>query len=58
MNTVALVYLHGLNSSPQSTKAQALLAHLRALPDPPRCIVPQLPEHPAQAIARVESVLA
>jgi predicted esterase YcpF (UPF0227 family) len=53
-----LVYLHGLNSSPQSTKAQALLAHLARLPDPPRCTVPQLPEHPAQAIARVETLLA
>ena len=50
-----IIYLHGLNSSPLSSKA-VLLAEYCAQRDI-ACIVPQLHHRPAQAIAQIESLL-
>lgn len=52
MNPVVL-YLHGLNSAPQSVKGQLVARALAALPRPPRFHMPQLPDRPLQAIAMV-----
>jgi predicted esterase YcpF (UPF0227 family) len=53
--TRRLIYLHGFNSSPQSTKARQMVARVAALPALSRpCIdVPALPPHPERAIADV-----
>jgi predicted esterase YcpF (UPF0227 family) len=50
-----MVYLHGLNSSPQSVKARRLGEAIIALPVAvrPRYHVPVLPQRPAQAIREV-----
>jgi predicted esterase YcpF (UPF0227 family) len=55
MTAPKLIYLHGFNSSPQSVKAQELMARVAALPAPirPALHVPSLPHRPAQAMAMV-----
>ena len=50
-----LLYLHGFNSAPQSTKAQQMIARVAALPAAirPRIDVPALPPRPALAMELV-----
>ena len=50
-----LIYLHGLNSAPQSTKATTLRAYVDALPEAtrPSLLIPALPHRPAEAMAMV-----
>ena len=48
-----IVYLHGLNSSPASVKAQKIVAYAAKLADPPRLHVPALPTWPSDAIGGV-----
>lgn len=54
-----LIYLHGLNSAPQSTKAQHLKARVDALPaaERPQLHIPALPHRPSEAIALVMRVI-
>ena len=54
-----LIYLHGFNSSPQSTKARQMVDRVAALPDEsrPRIDVPALPPRPEQAIAAVGALI-
>ena len=54
-----LIYLHGFNSSPQSEKAQQLMARVAALPAAirPALYVPELPHRPAQAMALVTRLI-
>ena len=54
-----LIYLHGFNSSPQSEKAQQLMARVAALPAAirPALHVPELPHRPAQAMALVTRLI-
>lgn len=47
--TVEIIYLHGFNSSPRSSKALRLGAALASLANPPRYHVPELPHRPAAA---------
>src|SRR5262249_25126768 len=49
-----LIYLHGFNSSPQSTKARQLQVRLRAMGRVADYRCPALPDRPAQAIALLE----
>jgi hypothetical protein len=49
-----LIYLHGFNSSPQSTKAHQLQARLEAIGRGSEFSCPALPDRPAQAIALLE----
>jgi uncharacterized protein len=49
-----LIYLHGFNSSPQSTKARQLGARLQAMGRAGQYACPALPDRPAQAIALLE----
>jgi predicted esterase YcpF (UPF0227 family) len=49
-----LIYLHGFNSSPQSTKARQLEVRLQAMGRGEDYACPALPDRPAQAIALVE----
>jgi uncharacterized protein len=53
-----IVYVHGFNSSPSSTKARQLHARLSALGRAAEYACPALPNRPAQAIAELEDVLA
>jgi predicted esterase YcpF (UPF0227 family) len=53
-----IVYLHGFNGGPQSTKAQVLRRYLEARGLGARFACPQLPHHPDAAIALVESEIA
>jgi hypothetical protein len=55
---LAIVYLHGFNSGPQSTKAQVLKRALEERGLGRRFACPQLPHHPDEAIALVEGELA
>jgi hypothetical protein len=59
MTTLKLIYLHGFNSSPQSAKAQELMARVAELPaaDRPLLLVPELPHRPAQAMALVTRLI-
>ena len=54
-----LIYLHGFNSAPQSTKAQQLRAQIDALPAStrPTLHIPALPHPPAEAIALVTTLI-
>jgi hypothetical protein len=49
-----LIYLHGFNSSPQSTKARQLQARLESMDRGGEYACPALPDRPAQAIALLE----
>ncbi len=53
-----IVYIHGLNSSSQSFKARLLGERLAALGRRSEYACPDLPHRPAQAIARLEALLA
>ena len=59
MPAPTLIYLHGFNSSPQSDKAQELMARVAALPAQIRPVlhVPELPHRPAQAMALVTRLI-
>ncbi|MDP2229176.1 MAG: YqiA/YcfP family alpha/beta fold hydrolase [Moraxellaceae bacterium] len=50
-----LIYIHGFNSSPQSLKAQQLLAFVQACRPDIRVQVPALPMNPEAALALLES---
>ena len=54
-----LIYLHGLNSAPRSTKAQQLKARVDAIPaaDRPKLHIPALPHRPQAAIALVTELI-
>ncbi|MEO8134214.1 MAG: YqiA/YcfP family alpha/beta fold hydrolase [Betaproteobacteria bacterium] len=54
-----LIYLHGFNSSPQSTKAQELIARVAGLPFAvrPMLHVPALPHRPAHAMTLVTKLI-
>ena len=54
-----LIYLHGLNSAPQSTKATTLKAHVEALPQAirPLLLIPALPHRPAEAMTMVRHMI-
>jgi predicted esterase YcpF (UPF0227 family) len=49
-----IIYVHGFNSSPASTKSRQLLARLAALGRAAEFSCPALPDRPAQAIALLE----
>jgi predicted esterase YcpF (UPF0227 family) len=53
-----ILYVHGFNSSPASTKARQLQAHLQALGRGGGFACPALPDRPARAIATLESEMA
>jgi len=54
----AILYLHGLNSSPRSTKASQLTRALQRIGASDRLRVPTLHHHPRQAIAQAEAAIA
>lgn len=54
---MALVYLHGFNSSPRSHKASLLAERLRRLGRASALRVPDLSPEPPVAVARVDAVL-
>lgn len=54
---MALIYLHGFNSSPRSHKASLLLQHLQRLGRESALSVPQLPPDPRIAVARVDALV-
>ncbi len=49
-----IIYVHGFNSSPASTKARQLGAHLAAMGMAARFRCPTLPDRPAAAVALLE----
>jgi predicted esterase YcpF (UPF0227 family) len=53
-----IIYLHGFNSSPQSTKAQCLRSHLEERGRIAEFACPQLPQEPDQAVSVVEAEIA
>ncbi|MEN2506392.1 YqiA/YcfP family alpha/beta fold hydrolase [Stutzerimonas stutzeri] len=53
----AIVYMHGLNSSPLSQKASQLTAALERIGSIDRLRVPALHHHPRQAIAQLEAAI-
>lgn len=53
-----ILYLHGFTSGPQSHKAQALGARMAARGLGDRCLCPQLPAAPAEAIRLAENLVA
>jgi hypothetical protein len=50
-----IIYLHGLNSSPLSSKAILLAEYCAA--HGIDCAVPQLRHRPSQAVAQIKSIL-
>lgn len=54
----AILYMHGLNSSPLSQKASQLTAALERIGMSARLRVPALHHHPRQAIAQLEAAIA
>ncbi|MDC6657795.1 esterase YqiA, partial [Leclercia adecarboxylata] len=54
----AILYIHGLNSSPVSQKASQLSAALEKLGLADRLRVPALHHHPRQALIQLEACLA
>lgn len=55
--TTAILYIHGLNSSPASTKASQLTAAMTTLGLQAQLRVPALHHHPRQAIAQLEALI-
>ena len=55
MSAVAIVYLHGFNSAPQTVKGGMLARAAAALADPPRLHLPQLDHRPTRAIRNVRA---
>ena len=53
-----LIYVHGFNSSPASTKARQLQARLEAVGRGGDFACPALPDRPAQAVALLEREMA
>lgn len=53
-----LIYIHGFNSSPASSKAQLLKARLEALGRGAEFAAPALPHSPAQAAALLDALAA
>lgn len=53
----AILYIHGLNSSPQSIKARQLAADLARRHPGAACAIPALPNDPAAAIALLERAI-
>ena len=53
-----IIYLHGLNSSPQSTKARQLRQFLESLRKGGEFACPQLPDRPNAAVAVIETEMA
>jgi uncharacterized protein len=53
-----LIYIHGFNSSPASSKAQALKSRLEALGRGAEFAAPALPHGPAQAAALLDALAA
>ena len=53
-----IVYLHGFNSSPASSKALQLAEHMARIGRPAEYLCPCLPNSPREAVARVEAELA
>jgi predicted esterase YcpF (UPF0227 family) len=53
-----IIYLHGFNSSPQSSKAQYLKIHLEERGRRAEFACPQLPHEPDRAVAAVEAEIA
>ncbi len=53
-----IIYIHGFNSSPQSTKARQLKAKLESLGRRDEYWCPALPDRPARAMAMLEAELA
>jgi len=56
--TNSILYIHGLNSSPASTKASQLTAAMTARGLQAQLRVPALHHHPRQAIAQLEALIA
>ena len=53
-----LLYVHGFNSSPASTKARQLQIRMEALGRGAEFACPALPDRPAQAIELIEALIA
>ncbi|KAB0547690.1 esterase [Pseudomonas argentinensis] len=56
--TNSILYIHGLNSSPASTKASQLSAAMTSWGLQAQLRVPALHHHPRQAIAQLEALIA
>ena len=54
----SILYIHGLNSSPASRKAQQLLAAMQRIGLQAQLRMPALHHHPRQAIAQLDELIA
>lgn len=54
----SILYIHGLNSSPASRKAQQLLAAMQRIGLQAQLCMPALHHHPRQAIAQLDELIA
>ena len=54
----SILYIHGLNSSPASRKAQQLLAAMQRIGLQAQLRMPALHHHPRQAMAQLEAAIA
>lgn len=52
-----LIYIHGFNSSPLSTKARLLQAHFQQRRAEARLLVPALPPSPAEAVSLLDDLI-